>query len=175
MRNTIIVLILIAVAFIAYKIYPRVKGRYIRYIEESKVMNREAPTRELETVSGKKWNLKDYRGKKVVIIFWAKSCHYCLEKIPFIQKFYDQYKNSENLEIVSYPRFLSKNIDELKEFMIEKNITYPVLVEPNFVDENQSYIDEFKVFGVPSIWVIDEDGNIIAANLRNIDEILDFI
>jgi len=132
----------------------------------------EAPTRELLTIDGKKWNMESSIGKTTIIIFWARDCSYCLREIPNIKTFYEKYKNDKNLTIVSYPRESPLNINRLKEFIKDKNITYPTLIEPNLKKSEKSFFDEFKIFGVPSIWVVDKNGYIVAGNLRNIYVIL---
>jgi len=175
MKQIVIFLILIAFIALSYKLYPRIKGRYLRYVEESKVIDTKAPNREMKTLNGEKWSFKQHLGKKIVMIFWAKSCKYCIKEIPNINKFYNKHKDDNNLEIMSYSRDLSLDTTKLKEFIDEKSITYPILIEPNLLDKKKNFLKEFKVFGLPSIWVIDEEGNMIVANLRSIDEVLDFI
>src|SRR3989338_7669133 len=52
-----------------------------------------APDFELETLEGKKAKLSDYRGKKVILNFWASWCPPCREEMPEFQRIYSENKD----------------------------------------------------------------------------------
>ena len=52
---------------------------------------KQAPELGLEDTAGKQANLKDYRGKVVVVDFWATWCHGCLQEMPWFGEFQHKY------------------------------------------------------------------------------------
>lgn len=104
-------------------------------------------------------SLIDYRGKKVVITFWAVWCPPCREEIPVINELSKEYDDVVFLTIVRPEK--SSDIkyktykEEINGYIQEHNITIPVLI-----DENNEWFDIYDIDLYPSIIFIDEDGNI---------------
>ena len=109
--------------------------------------------------NGNTVSLNDYRGKKVVIIFWAVWCPPCREEIPDINELSKEYDNAVFLTIVRPEKSSDLKYETYKEeingYIQEHNITIPVLI-----DENKELFDFYDIDIYPSIVFIDEDGNI---------------
>ena len=60
----------------------------------------EAPDFELTTLEGETVKLSDYRGKKVILNFWATWCPPCKAEMPHMQNFYEENKDKD-VEIVA--------------------------------------------------------------------------
>ena len=109
--------------------------------------------------NGNTVSLNDYRGKKVVIIFWAVWCPPCREEIPDINELSKEYDNAVFLTIVRPEKSSDLKYETYKEeingYIQEHNITIPVLI-----DENKELFDFYGIDIYPSIVFIDEDGNI---------------
>ena len=85
---------------------------------------------------GKEHNLEEYKGKVVVINFWATWCGYCVEEMPAFEKVYKEFGSNEKDVIflgVAGPKSKENlnNVDVEKEevikFLNEHKITYPNL------------------------------------------------
>jgi thiol-disulfide isomerase/thioredoxin len=126
-------------------------------------------------MDGKEWSIKAHHGKKILIVFWSSYCPPCIREFPYIQKVYDKHKDDKNLEIVTYSLDLSLAPDSLKQYIKDKDINYPVLVDDKPIESKENFAKMFDVFGAPSFWVIDEKGIIQASNRRSIEEILPFL
>ena len=89
-----------------------------------------------EDFSGKKLNLKDYRGKLLIINFWATWCAPCKEEMPSLDKLYqnDKFKNLEILAINIEKPNLSKTKDFFNDLNIKK-LSIFFDVKFNFVNE----------------------------------------
>ena len=98
---------------------------------------------------GKKHNIEEYKGKVVVINFWATWCGYCVQEMPEFEKVYKEFgSNKKDVIILGVAGPKSKenqnNVDVEKDkvisFLKKKNITYPTLM-----DETGKSFDDYKV------------------------------
>lgn len=111
---------------------------------------------------GKKHNIEEYKGKVVVINFWATWCGYCVEEMPEFEKVYKEFgSNKKDVIILGVAGPKSKensnNVDVEKDkiisFLKKKNITYPTLM-----DEVGKSFDEYGVKYFPTTYVINKKG-----------------
>ena len=111
---------------------------------------------------GKKHNIEEYKGKVVVINFWATWCGYCVQEMPEFEKVYKEFgSNKKDVIILGVAGPKSKenqnNVDVEKDkvisFLKKKNITYPTLM-----DEAGKSFDDYKVRALPMTYVINKDG-----------------
>ncbi|WHX27260.1 TlpA disulfide reductase family protein [Virgibacillus halodenitrificans] len=113
-----------------------------------------APNFELETLGGKKLNLSDLRGEKVILNFWATWCPPCREEMPEMQKFHEDFGDKINIIAVNLTGSETKESD-VKEFIDKYNYTYPILL-----DKNSQVGETYKAFTVPTTYFIGTDGKI---------------
>lgn len=109
---------------------------------------------------GKKQSLATYRGKKVVILYWAVWCPPCKEEVPIINKLSEEYKDAVFLTIVS-PTLGSNSKyktyqEEIENYIKENNIEVPVLI-----DKEKTIFDIYNIERYPTTIFIDQSGNII--------------
>ena len=81
----------------------------------------------LSDPAGKKVSLKDFRGKLVMLNFWATWCEPCREEMPSMERLYQEFK-SKGFVIVAV-NVKDKRKDAL-EFIKELKLTYPVVFDP---------------------------------------------
>ena len=94
-------------------------------------------------------------GKKYVLLdFWASWCGPCRKEIPNVKKAYEQFKE-KGFEVVSIS--IDKNEDDWRKAVKDEQ-----LVWPNF--RSQSVADLFKVKSVPTVYLLDSEGRIVASN-----------
>jgi thiol-disulfide isomerase/thioredoxin len=125
--------------------------------------NNIAPEFTTKDITGKIINLKSFRGKLVLLNFWASWCGPCLEEVPFINKIRESYSN-EKLEIigVSYDR---------------DSIAFSSCVMKNKMNWIHIYNDTDleKKYGnkpIPSLYLIDEKGVILYSNWEDNNDTL---
>ena len=61
-----------------------------------------APSFTVQTLDGKELKLENYRGKVVLLYFWALWCRPCVASTPALKEFYEDLKSYDNFEMISF-------------------------------------------------------------------------
>ncbi len=109
-----------------------------------------APDFELRDIDGKVHRLSDYRGKVVVLNFWATWCPPCREEMPSME-LARQMIRGEDIVI------LAVNVGEDEDTIFRFTGDYPVEF-PLLVDREAKVIRSYPVIGLPTTYVIDPRG-----------------
>jgi cytochrome c biogenesis protein CcmG/thiol:disulfide interchange protein DsbE len=98
-------------------------------------------------------SLAAFRGKAIVVNFWASWCVPCKDEAPFLERTWQEYRD-EGLVVlgVNYNDFRS---DALK-FVRDTGITYP-----SVVDREGKLVDDYGLRGVPETFVVGRDGKLV--------------
>jgi peroxiredoxin len=102
-----------------------------------------APNFILETVTGEKISLKDFKGKAVLLNFWATWCEPCKKELPSMQRIYEELR-SEGVEVVAI------SIDRNKKERVEKYIQAYKLTFPVLLDPSQKVRKDYFILGLPT-------------------------
>lgn len=113
-----------------------------------------APDFTLKDINGNAMSLGDFKGKVVILDFWATWCPPCREEIPHFKELYTQYKE-KGLEIIGVA-LDDGGLQDVKPFAEENGINYPILLGNDKVTRDYGGIK-----GIPTTFVIDRQGNII--------------
>ena len=120
-----------------------------------------APEWNLSDSHGNMVSLEELRGNVVVIDFWATWCRPCIVVMPDIQSLHEKYADQP-------VKIFGVNVWESGDaaaFMLENAYTYGLLLEGDTVAE------EYKVSGIPTLYVIDQEGNIAFAQVGSSAEL----
>lgn len=117
-----------------------------------------APDISLLSPEGKELTLSTYRGKWVLIDFWASWCGPCRRENPFVKQVYAEYK-SKGLEI--YGVSLDENPEKWKEAIAQDGIPWLQVL-----DNTGQFAQTYQVVSIPTTILLDPEGKIIAKNLR---------
>lgn len=112
---------------------------------------------ELKNLVGESVKLSDYKGKVVVLNFWATWCPPCTKEIPHFNELNEAFKGKDVV-------FLGVSVDrggvpEVTKFMKKTPINYPVAMSENTVYETyQGYLPVKERGGIPFTFIIDKEG-----------------
>jgi len=112
----------------------------------------------LKDVEGKTHHLSDYRGKWVLVNYWATWCPPCLEEIPELVHFHEDHKDKD--AIVIGVNFEKISVEELAKFIDENFVIYPVLLS-----EPSPTSPLGPVTGLPTSFLISPEGELVATKM----------
>ncbi|MGH9716339.1 MAG: TlpA family protein disulfide reductase [Candidatus Acidiferrales bacterium] len=125
------------------------------HTETAVMVNKQAPAFSLPSLSGNKVSLADYRGKKVVVSFWASWCGPCRREMPVLRSFYEQYHQTD-----SNFQFLAVSLDDNRadpaRYAADEKLPFPVLL-----DLTRQTSQEYGANAIPTLYVINEQGKVI--------------
>jgi thiol-disulfide isomerase/thioredoxin len=123
-----------------------------------------APEWKLVDPTGRIHSLSDYRGKLVILDFWATWCGPCIRAMPGLQRLHQKYK-SRGVVVFGVNSWETSNP---VEYMKRSGYTYGLLLK------GESIADAYRVSSMPTLYVIGFDGTIMH-RLSGIDENLDML
>ena len=127
----------------------------------AKVPAKVAPNFTLSTVDGQQVSLEQYRGRVVFLNFWATWCIPCREEMPALEQLHQTYQ-SHALTILSID--LKESADQVKAFFQKHSLSFPALL-----DESGSVFRDYLVAGMPTTYLIDRDGTLLARGVGGRD------
>jgi cytochrome c biogenesis protein CcmG/thiol:disulfide interchange protein DsbE len=121
--------------------------------EENKKLLEEAKKKlselNLLTIDGKEVKLSDYKGKVVLVNFWASWCPPCKEEMPVLEKVYQKY-NDKNFVILAVNMDTSEGA--MKEFLEKNRYSFPIVRIKGEAGLN--------IPGLPTSYLVDKDGSV---------------
>ena len=111
-----------------------------------------APDFTLEDIDARKYSLKDYRGKVIMLNFWATWCPPCRRELPSMERLHQKFKNRDFV-VLSLNQM--EDGDQIFTFTGDLGIdlTFPILF-----DKDSSVSHAYGVMGLPTTYIIDKKG-----------------
>ncbi|CDQ42019.1 MULTISPECIES: TlpA family protein disulfide reductase [Virgibacillus] len=111
-----------------------------------------APDFTLKGLDGKEYRLEDFKGKKVMVNFWASWCPPCRNEMPDMQRFY------EDKDIVILAVNLTdteRKAEDVQQFAKEYKLSFPILL-----DKDGKVSENYQIKPIPTTYLIDSKGYI---------------
>jgi peroxiredoxin len=115
-----------------------------------------APTFTLRDINKKEVSLEDYKGKVVLVNFWATWCGPCQAEMPHLQKMYVELED-QGFVVLSISADNARDASKVKPLVKRNRYTFPVLLDTDSTVLNQYNPESVLPYNV----LIGKDGNII--------------
>ncbi len=118
---------------------------------------------QLPDIQGNDRKLSEFRGKWVVVNYWATWCPPCLDELPELEMFHNAHKDTDavvlgvNLEEIS--------LEKLKTFVEGQFISYPILLDEPGVSTALG-----RVTGLPTSYLVNPRGVVVARQVGPVDK-----
>lgn len=117
-----------------------------------------APEFSVTTSDGKTVNLSDYKGKVILINFFATWCGPCMVEMPLLQnEIWNKLKDNPNFVLLSLGRDHSQ--EEINKFIEQKKFTFPI-----YADKGKAVYSLFAKQYIPRNYLIDKNGKVVYAS-----------
>ena len=123
-------------------------------------VGQQVPELSMQDIHGHPFDLADYRGRVVLLDFWATWCGPCLRELPRIRELASRYP-SDRFAVVGIS--LDEDIDELKQFVEAENIPWPQLCDGKRGEGSLAKL--FNVRFLPYEYVLGADGKILGKSI----------
>lgn len=128
-----------------------VTGSEVISSEPAPIPGHPAPDFELKNLDGELVRLSDFKGKPVIVNFWATWCPPCRAEFPDFQKV--SVEQADKLVIIGINHTTGDSPQFVPDFVAEFGITFPIVL-----DETGETVKAYKVVGLPTTVFIDSNG-----------------
>ena len=127
---------------------------YLYHHEDVSLVGESAPDFSLQNALGNESQLIDFKGKWILLNFWATWCPPCLEEMPSMEAMYQKYRE-QGLEVVAI------SVDEggwasVRSFLKKVRVTFPILL-----DKTSEVAYSYGTFQLPESYLVDPQQKIV--------------
>ncbi len=105
---------------------------------------------QLQSLDGKTVSLSSFRGKPVLLNFWATWCGPCVGEMPYLQEIYKE-RSAEGLVVLAVN--IGDPASQANGFMQHYELSLPVLL-----DTRRAVAEQYNITGIPTTFFIDKNG-----------------
>ena len=124
-----------------------------------------APNFTVLDANGKEVKLSDFRGKPVVVNFWATWCGYCVKEMPAFEEVYQQLGSDIHFLMINVTDGVQETVDKASAFITDSGYTFPV-----YYDTQYSATRTYGAYSLPMTFFFDAEGYAIAQARGAIDK-----
>ena len=128
--------------------------------EAALIIGSSFPSFDETDITGKQMTLSKYRGKVLLVDFWATWCGPCLMELPYVLSTYEKY-HGQGFEIVGISG--DKDLATLANFVKTKNMPWQQFFD---VGASNKLAIRYGAMTIPTTYLLDREGKIIAKSLR---------
>lgn len=113
-----------------------------------------APDFVLKDINGQSVSLAQFKGKPVLLNFWATWCGPCREELPSMQRLHEAAKSNGGFQIIAISIDRS-NMKKVNKYADNLNLTFPILIDPD-----REIRKAYFIRGLPTSYLIDAEGKL---------------
>ena len=110
------------------------------------------PPLNLERIGGGKIDIKELKGKVILVNFWATWCAPCVSEMPEFEKL---HRELEGRPFAVLAVSVDKNASTVEKFAGKNNLSFPILI-----DQGEAVARSWGTTGLPETFIIDREGNV---------------
>lgn len=114
------------------------------------------PPLKLKNMAGEEVSLESWKGKVVLLNFWATWCVPCVAEMPALERLYKTYKD-QGLEVVAVSVDQDAKLADVEKFLKSNGITFTVLRDPEFTTPTT-----FGLTGFPESFFLSREGKLVS-------------
>jgi thiol-disulfide isomerase/thioredoxin len=151
---------------------PKIKELADKKMELAELMEKPVEL-SFTAVDGRPVDLAQWRGKVVLIDFWATWCGPCLQELPNVKATYQKY-HDRGFEIAgisfdqahdaAHPAKRQKSADEFKAFLAENDMPWPQYYDGAYW--NNAFGKKYGIRAIPAMFLLDRAGRLVSTNAR---------
>ena len=122
-------------------------------ISTTHIFAKEAPDFTYKSFNGQEISLSDYKGKVIILNFWATWCGPCIHEMPALEKLHQEYKD-KGLQVIGLT--VQSNSNLIPKKITQTGVTYPILLKAEDAVGLYGYFNT-----LPQTFIINRDGKIV--------------
>ena len=139
------------------------KGEEARKIQDSLAVASVFPDFDVKDLDGKPLSVAAYKGKVVMIDFWATWCGPCVNEVPNVVKAYEKY-HAQGFEIIGVSLDREGDKDKVIAFTKDHNMPWRQYYDGKYWTNDLAV--KYGINSIPATFLLDGSGKIIAKNVR---------
>lgn len=159
---SIIFVLVIAAAFLGYQLLTTIYEPETSEASETKIAASDFTVYDAE---GAAVSLSTFRGKPVVVNFWATWCGPCQMEMPCFEALSKEYEDRVQFMMVNLTDGQRETVDYVSQFLAVNGYTFPA-----FYDVDLDAATTYSVYSIPLTLFVDEDGTLIHSHTGAMDE-----
>jgi thiol-disulfide isomerase/thioredoxin len=119
------------------------------------------------SLTGQEVDASQFRGKTLLVVFWASWADPVKRDLPELLKVYQKY-HGKDFEVLGIN--LDNERSELDAFLKEHSLPWPQVFEPGGMDKNR-FVNEYGIFALPTMVLVDAQGKVVNRSIRSAAEL----
>lgn len=122
------------------------------------------------TLDGQEFDLAKWKGKVILVDFWATWCGPCVGELPHVKKVYEKYRE-QGFEVVGIS--LDDSREALEKFVKDRQIPWVQIIYQDQKDRgwNNPLARRYGIDAIPATFLIGRDGKVVARDLRGLQRL----